>query len=697
MAETVLAKLAVQVAANTAELTKGLKSGESSFKKFASNITNTAKGLVAGFGLIEIARGVISVTGEFQRFEAVLSNTLGSDSAAQRALGSIKEFATQTPFAVNELTDAFVKLSNQGFQPSMSELRSLGDLASSTGKSFNQLAEAVIDAQVGEFERLKEFGVRAKKSGDQVSFTFKGVTTTVKNTSEGIRDYILSLGEAEGVSGSMSKISQTLEGRISNLGDAWDNLLLTIGQGNKGVLVGAVTSLTRIVNTAANVQKELEIDQVVLGFKDFRDLSKETLDYITDFLRATSGKNISDVISPVTSQGDEQFFANYEENGKRFIKLLEDEGEATYQATVLWARYVQRRTEATKANQADDFKKNLKEIQDARKASEDFFNTINFDINELDTIDKLTEKIKVLTDIRNSSTEKTIAHLNPKIEELQEKLKKLQNLGLESKKGLIPQLEDQIKDLEEAIDKSFNPAEIIDFTQQIEVLQDKINTLKTIGQINLLSNIGIVDFDFEKFNKSFEEGATITQDKVKKFAEQVSADVKKLTTSVKDSVKMIVDFGPSISSGIVSLADALGAALATQDFANFGDAILEAVASFAQQLGSQMVALGVAELALKFASSNPVALIAAGAALVAAGAAVKSSLSKQKDVISSAGGGGSYSGSSGFKSSSSNVSSVSSEAQDIKIEVIGVVKGEDIWLAGKNYEQGRRFTNTTGG
>lgn len=182
-------------------------------------------GAVVAFG-----KAALDVTGRFQSLEAVLRNTLGSDSAAQGALVRIKEIAASTPFSVEELTQSFVKLANQGFKPTNEQIIALGDLASSTGKSFDQLAEALIDAQVGEFERLKEFGIRANKMGDQVKFTFKGVETTVRNTSSAIQDYIVSLGGVEGVAGAMAGQSATLEGSISNLGDAWDSFLLSIGE-----------------------------------------------------------------------------------------------------------------------------------------------------------------------------------------------------------------------------------------------------------------------------------------------------------------------------------------------------------------------------------------------------------------------------------------------------------------------------------
>jgi hypothetical protein len=158
-------------------------------------------------------------------------------------MNMITKFASETPFSVEELTGAFVKLANQGFKPSYDEMRKLGDLASSTGKSFGQLAEAILDAQTGEFERLKEFGVKAKVAGDQVTFSFKGVATTVKNTSTSIQQYLLGLGDIEGVSGAAAAISQTLQGKISNLGDAWTTFMKNLGDANSGPLKTTVTLL----------------------------------------------------------------------------------------------------------------------------------------------------------------------------------------------------------------------------------------------------------------------------------------------------------------------------------------------------------------------------------------------------------------------------------------------------------------------
>jgi len=221
-----------KVGKGNSESTKSTNALSSAF----GNLGKTLGGLFAADMLLSFGKAVVETTAEFQKMEAVLTTTLGSKSAAQVAMTQIVEFASKTPFQVNELTDSFVKLANRGFTPTLAQMNALGDLASSTGKSFDQLTEAALDAMTGEFERLKEFGIRAKSEGDKVAFTFKGVTTEVEKTDEAIKDYLISLGNAEGVSGSMAAISETVGGQISNLQDNFSQLQLAIGSSSSGLI-----------------------------------------------------------------------------------------------------------------------------------------------------------------------------------------------------------------------------------------------------------------------------------------------------------------------------------------------------------------------------------------------------------------------------------------------------------------------------
>lgn len=242
--------------AEAKQLGTSLKNASDKGKKSFLDLDSAGKkvgGAIAGYfavsSIIQAGKAIIDTTAQFQKFEAVLVNTLGSKSDAQQALHDIKDFAASTPFAVSELTESYVKLANQGFKPTSDEMRKLGDLAASTGKSFDQLTEAVIDAQTGEFERLKEFGIRASKEGDKVKFTFKGVEQQVNFTGDAIRKYVLSLGNVAGVSGSMAAISRTLGGQLSNLGDSFDALQVALGERFKSAISSGISAIADLVTS----------------------------------------------------------------------------------------------------------------------------------------------------------------------------------------------------------------------------------------------------------------------------------------------------------------------------------------------------------------------------------------------------------------------------------------------------------------
>lgn len=189
--------------------------------------------LAATFSIAGISRmtgAIFNTTAEFEKFRAVLDNTFQSQTMGAASMDMIAEFASNTPFQVNELTESFVKLSNRGLVPSQENMRQFGDIASSMGKSFDQFVEAALDAGTGEFERLKEFGIKAKVAGDNVTFMFKGQATTVKNSEGAINSYIQSLGDMKGVKGSMDVISKTSGGMLSNLQDKFTMLMFSIGE-----------------------------------------------------------------------------------------------------------------------------------------------------------------------------------------------------------------------------------------------------------------------------------------------------------------------------------------------------------------------------------------------------------------------------------------------------------------------------------
>src|SRR5687768_3247399 len=98
----ILASMAVKLSAIDADFKRSFKQSErtlTSFQKTFSNVAKTVGTLFAADQLIGFGRQVFNVTAEFQKFEAVLTNTLGHNGAAKAALRQITDFAEKTPYA----------------------------------------------------------------------------------------------------------------------------------------------------------------------------------------------------------------------------------------------------------------------------------------------------------------------------------------------------------------------------------------------------------------------------------------------------------------------------------------------------------------------------------------------------------------------------------------------------------------------
>lgn len=177
-----------------------------------------------------ITREILQTITSYEQLRAQLETITGSAAKAQVAFSGIQQLAAKTPFSVEALTSAFIKLGAQGIAPTEQRLLSYGNTAAAMGKDVMMFIEAVADAQVGEFERLKEFGIKAKSEGDKVAFTFRGVTTTVGKNAAEIIAFLDQIGQKD-FAGAMERQSRTLAGAWSNLKDTAAQLADQIGQG----------------------------------------------------------------------------------------------------------------------------------------------------------------------------------------------------------------------------------------------------------------------------------------------------------------------------------------------------------------------------------------------------------------------------------------------------------------------------------
>ena len=180
-------------------------------------------------GLMRTFKGIVSINKEFESLSGSLKTVTGSAEKARAAFTLIEDFATSTPYQLEEIVDSFIRLKAMGLEPSMEALTSYGNTASAFGKNILEFVSAVTSATVGEFERLKTFGIKAKVEGERVKFIFQGVTTEVGKNAVEIENYLRSIGTIN-FAGAMKEQMDTMGGVMSNIEDAFGKLARNIGE-----------------------------------------------------------------------------------------------------------------------------------------------------------------------------------------------------------------------------------------------------------------------------------------------------------------------------------------------------------------------------------------------------------------------------------------------------------------------------------
>lgn len=252
-------------------------------RRFGADLGRFIGGAVAGGALSLIALGgsVIHTASEFERFETVLTTIDGSAAKARQSMNWIQKFSATTPYELSETTDSFVKLKAYGIDPIGGSLRTLGDGASAMGKDLMASIEMLADAQTGEFERLKEFGIRASQAGKTVRLTYsqagKDITVVADKSASSIRKAVLGIFDNR-FKGAMDRMSKTFAGMWSNLKDTWTNFQLEIARAGvfdavKGELDGLMVKIGAMSKDGSLQRYAKEIGGALVDlFKTLKDV-----------------------------------------------------------------------------------------------------------------------------------------------------------------------------------------------------------------------------------------------------------------------------------------------------------------------------------------------------------------------------------------------------------------------------------------
>jgi len=179
----------------------------------------------------------VDVAAQFEQFETALRVLNQGDAGkAKSQMEWIRQFATETPYELSEVTDAFVRLRGFGMDPMKGLLQVLGDTAAGLpGKRISDVVDAMADAVMGQNERLVEMQVKASKVGNNIVYEYTDAAgkqskmMAKANDRAQIQATLMKIwGDKFG--GMMKAQSQTWVGITSNLSDKWSGFAMSVMQ-----------------------------------------------------------------------------------------------------------------------------------------------------------------------------------------------------------------------------------------------------------------------------------------------------------------------------------------------------------------------------------------------------------------------------------------------------------------------------------
>lgn len=275
-------RLYFDVLLNDESLQQGLQRSRESFRSlgesanaelqsmdgFMAKAAQTAAGLFAVDKIKDFVSQLALVRGEYQQLEVAFETMLGSKSKADALMGQLIDTAAKTPFEMSEVAEASKMLLAYGMEGNKvnETLIRLGDIAAGLSMPLKDLAFLYGTTMVqGRLytQDLNQFLGRGIPLADELAKQFgKNKSEVKKLVEEGkigfpeVQKAIEALtGEGSKFGGLMDKQSKTIKGQLSNIEDAWEQMMNEIGRSQEGNISGALDITGKLIENWKTIGK----------------------------------------------------------------------------------------------------------------------------------------------------------------------------------------------------------------------------------------------------------------------------------------------------------------------------------------------------------------------------------------------------------------------------------------------------------
>lgn len=234
-----------------------------------TNISRTLAGIFTVAAAKSFVTELINVRGEFQQLEIAFGTILQSKEKANALMAEVVQLAARTPFSLTDAAQGAKQLLAYGTasQDVVKTLKMIGNVASGVSAPLNDIiylyGTLQASGRVTQMD-INQFAGRGIPIYQALADVTGKNTTAIKDMVSagkiGFPEIQAAFERMTGAGGQfynlMEAQSKSLTGQISNLGDAWEQMLNNIGKSQEGVLsdgIAGVASLVENYETVLNI------------------------------------------------------------------------------------------------------------------------------------------------------------------------------------------------------------------------------------------------------------------------------------------------------------------------------------------------------------------------------------------------------------------------------------------------------------
>lgn len=251
---------------------------EESFQQMAQRAGQYITYYLVGQGMNNLVSSIVSVRGQFQQLEIAFGTMLGSEEKATALMQQMVNTAAKTPFDLMGVAEGAKQLLAYGVSAEKvnDTLVRLGNIASGLSIPLNDIVYLYGTTMVqGRLyaQDVRQFTGRGiplvKELAEKYHTTADGINEMVSAGKIGFPDVEEVLNKMTNAGGQfyqlMEKQSSSLTGQISNLQDAWDSALNSLGEKSEGALSAGIQSATYLVEHMDDVVRILKSVAIAYG------------------------------------------------------------------------------------------------------------------------------------------------------------------------------------------------------------------------------------------------------------------------------------------------------------------------------------------------------------------------------------------------------------------------------------------------